>query len=934
MMAHFPRHPPRPLKRLRARRKSLLLGCALGSWLPLAGYSGTAHAQAVPNATPTTTAGDVTYSRDSTPTPMAETITVNTPSAIINWTPTTTPSGTLDFLPKDHTLTFQVGGEQLTFAVLNRIITTVPSRFDGSVISRARDAQGAVVPGGTVLFSSPGGIIIGSTASFDVGNLVLTTLNVVDDGKGNFIDPNGLFQFDGGAANHNSSIITEAGSSIVANSENSYVALVSPVINHGGSTRVNGSVAYIAGEQVSFSVNQGLFDIVVGAGSDNAQPIVHTGSTGGPSSTGITGDNHGIYMVAVPKNQAVTMLLSGSAGFDAATDVNVVNGEIILSAGHNVTAGNIGSDAGSPLDADIAINGGTYSSDVTGRATHNAVATADSENPLTFTGSLSLQAGNFASVEAGLRGIVSVGGDLDLIADDLATGAPGTAQMQASSGGSITVGGDASLSADSAYDSIADGVGASSRGGTAAINAFGIVSIAGDATLSATATGEQGSNTGGNAVGGTASISAPGGAVFVGGNAELDSTGFGGSGLLVSGNGQGGTAFVSASNFGLISVAGALDVYAYGVGNANFFCGLKECSDPVTAGDGTGGTAFAGVQGGSTLNANSLFLDASGYCAYGTDAGGDGVGGTATLTGDSNVNVGYAGVFAEGVGGSGLGSSGGSGTGGAASIIASPGATFTIDVEGEGSGDVEIFADGRGGSGISGGNGTGNTALLSADGATIDISGDLLMVANGYGGGDFEVGESDYAPGSGTGGTASLLASNGSTIDAAFGIEMYADGGSGTIFINGGTGLSCPASGCELFSVPSPSFFFFDVGPAGAGAGGKVDVTIRDSVLTTTDLFASVTGVGGGGSQDATGAGTSGFAGTGGDATIEFSSAGASSLDSLMVDVRGGGGLGGSALEASGGAGGNGGAGLGGSATLTVNNGQPALGQLTIAAGG
>ena len=934
MMAHFPRHPPRPLKRLRARRKSLLLGCALGSWLPLAGYSGTAHAQAVPNATPTTTAGDVTYSRDSTPTPMAETITVNTPSAIINWTPTTTPSGTFDFLPKDHTLTFQVGGEQLTFAVLNRIITTVPSRFDGSVISRARDAQGAVVPGGTVLFSSPGGIIIGSTASFDVGNLVLTTLNVVDDGKGNFIDPNGLFQFDGGAANPNSSIITEAGSSIVANSENSYVALVSPVINHGGSTRVNGSVAYIAGEQVSFSVNQGLFDIVVGAGSDNAQPIVHTGSTGGPSSTGITGDNHGIYMVAVPKNQAVTMLLSGSAGFDAATDVNVVNGEIILSAGHNVTAGNIGSDAGSPLDADIAINGGTYSSDVTGRATHNAVATADSENPLTFTGSLSLQAGNFASVEAGLRGIVSVGGDLDLIADDLATGAPGTAQMQASSGGSITVGGDASLSADSAYDSIADGVGASSRGGTAAINAFGIVSIAGDATLSATATGEQGSNTGGNAVGGTASISAPGGAVFVGGNAELDSTGFGGSGLLVSGNGQGGTAFVSASNFGLISVAGALDVYAYGVGNANFFCGLKECSDPVTAGDGTGGTAFAGVQGGSTLNANSLFLDASGYGANGTDAGGDGVGGTATLTGDSNVNVGYAGVFAEGVGGSGLGSSGGSGTGGAASIIASPGATFTIDVEGEGSGDVEIFADGRGGSGISGGNGTGNTALLSADGATIDISGDLLMVANGYGGGDFEVGESDYSPGSGTGGTASLLASNGSTIDAAFGIEMYADGGSGTIFINGGTGLSCPASGCELFSVPSPSFFFFDVGPAGAGAGGKVDVTIRDSVLTTTDLFASVTGVGGGGSQDATGAGTSGFAGTGGDATIEFSSAGASSLDSLMVDVRGGGGLGGSALEASGGAGGNGGAGLGGSATLTVNSGQPALGQLTIAAGG
>src|SRR5688500_1209210 len=109
MTAHFPRHSAQPAQRLRARRKSLFLGCALGSWLPLAGYSGTAQAQAVPNATPTTTAGSVTYSRDSTPTPMAETITVQSGSAIINWTPNSTPTGTFDFLPKDHVLTFQAG---------------------------------------------------------------------------------------------------------------------------------------------------------------------------------------------------------------------------------------------------------------------------------------------------------------------------------------------------------------------------------------------------------------------------------------------------------------------------------------------------------------------------------------------------------------------------------------------------------------------------------------------------------------------------------------------------------------------------------------------------------------------------------------------------------------------------------------------------------
>ena len=35
MTAHFPRYPALPPKRLRARRSRLLLGCALGSWLPL-----------------------------------------------------------------------------------------------------------------------------------------------------------------------------------------------------------------------------------------------------------------------------------------------------------------------------------------------------------------------------------------------------------------------------------------------------------------------------------------------------------------------------------------------------------------------------------------------------------------------------------------------------------------------------------------------------------------------------------------------------------------------------------------------------------------------------------------------------------------------------------------------------------------------------------
>ena len=106
-------------------------------------------------------------------------------------------------------------------------------------------------------------------------------------------------------------------------------------------SNVNGSAAYVAGEDVTLTMNQGLFDIQVDVGTsdpydpDSGNGVVHTGTTGGPASSG-AGDNQKIYMVAVPKNQALTMLLSGSAGFTPAGAAQVVNGEIVLSAGWSI----------------------------------------------------------------------------------------------------------------------------------------------------------------------------------------------------------------------------------------------------------------------------------------------------------------------------------------------------------------------------------------------------------------------------------------------------------------------------------------------------------------------------------------------------------------------------------------------------------------------
>ena len=112
--------------RLRAR---LLLGGALGT-LALAA-PGTAHGQAF-NATPNVPVGNVSFNDGSG----TSTITINSNSAIIDWSPT---GGT--FLPAGNVATFQNGPGLTNFAVLNRVQSTLPTQFAGTVNGRI------VIPG-------------------------------------------------------------------------------------------------------------------------------------------------------------------------------------------------------------------------------------------------------------------------------------------------------------------------------------------------------------------------------------------------------------------------------------------------------------------------------------------------------------------------------------------------------------------------------------------------------------------------------------------------------------------------------------------------------------------------------------------------------------------------------------------------------------------
>jgi filamentous hemagglutinin family protein len=160
-----------------------------------------------------------------------ETITVGTNNAIINWTPIDTTSPIVNFLPAGHTATFQNGANVTNFAVLNRILPSAPGQIvalNGTVISQLQSEAGNV-RGGTVAFYTPNGLVIGSTAVFDVGSLVLTTLDPANFGafaSGNFS------RFT--ASNPSSSIVVQPGAQINALQPGSVVAMLSPRVEMGG----------------------------------------------------------------------------------------------------------------------------------------------------------------------------------------------------------------------------------------------------------------------------------------------------------------------------------------------------------------------------------------------------------------------------------------------------------------------------------------------------------------------------------------------------------------------------------------------------------------------------------------------------------------------------------------------------------------------------
>ncbi|HEV2569566.1 hypothetical protein [Sphingomonas sp.] len=813
-----------------------------------------AHAQTAPLAynapDPTIASGSVNFNRGVTPN--VETYTINSPTAVIDFTPSDTGlgGGAINFQNAGSTVTYNgLSG----FTVLNRIVPADPSRavqFNGTVKSLVGSAS--PVTGGSVWFYSPGGVILGNGAVFDVGSLLLSTGDPT--GGTGTISSTSTFILES-AAGSNAAITIQQGAQIKASPEGSYVALVAPVVQQNGTVRVNGSAAYVAAEEANLTFSQGLFDVAVTVGSDGPTgfPLIHQGSTTGPASTG-SGDLQGIFMVAVPKNTAITMLVapSGDLGFDVAGSAGVENGAIYLQAGGSLSTNGFGNVENrvdtlpdSALSATISLAGGNsagskITSTLIAQASGDTNVVSTNANVLTgFLEEAYLYSGKIASLTnssstpftATKRVVVNAFGT-----------APGQANVLANNGGVMTFQDQLDIYASS-YPGRGFPVGFDvDTGGHAFFQANGAGSSITAQTVNLNAIG-IGPSSGATTLGGKAQILATNGGTLSLKSADLNAraTGFG-----FGNSGTGGQALLVVDD-GTISITNNAFVDAHGSGSGGA--------------SGIGGLArlFAGAGGGS-ITAKDTFLSAQGDAfSTGTGAAGNGTGGTAAIdlsatTGGATTSImlNSADLRADGgggQGGSGGSFSGGSGIGGTARLNVNPGTSLSTPAS------LQLLASGSGGFGSAsgaGGSATAGKIQASVVGGSLSFAnGDARFIATAAGGGG-GTGSSPTSPG-GAGGAGlpgpgvSFNAASGAMINGrSITLDGNAFGGQGGQG-KSGTGLS----GSGGAATASPVTFT---------SNGNSQIKLADRFTLSSSAFSGGVGSGTSAGSVTGGTGTAGNA--------------------------------------------------------------------------
>lgn len=539
--------------------------------------------------------------------------------SIIDWQPSDqNGTGPIDFLPQANSVLFQeqVSATITDFTVLNRI---QPTTGAGVPVSRVIELNGTIqsrfngVAGGSVWFYTPGGFAVGANSVFDVGNLVLTSNQI--DTTGGLYGANNTIRFRG-AVGSTAGVTIASGAQITASSSNSYVALVAPRVVQGGTVSVNGSTAYVGAEQADIRINGGLFDIAVTVGTTDAHGVEHTGTTTGPASVDAsptTPDPQRVFMVAVPKNNALTMLLSGDIGYAAAATALEENSAVVLSSGYDVENGIVSAAPNSTATgaAGISIGAGTFSSQLNGSATDGI--TVSSGAATQFSADATLNALSSVTLFAGEDASITALGNLTLNA--------GTG----TDGGSIGVNafGDAITSAASGFINVAGQMTINARGsgtfvapdavgGTVTISSDGGDIRFGSLAVDATANASADATRSGNAIGGAITLEALNAGTYTIGSMTLDASGNGyflSTPPSIGGDGQGGTIRVTGAG-------GTMD-FADVTLRAQATAGTSSTG---AAGLATAGDIYVDISSG-THDWTALFADVSSVAGYSTNGG-------------------------------------------------------------------------------------------------------------------------------------------------------------------------------------------------------------------------------------------------------------------------------------------------------------------------
>lgn len=922
------------------------------------------RAQAV-NGTPTVLFGSDAASRSAG----TDVFNVTANEAVVNWA----TSDANVFLPQGNTLRFQRDAS-IPYTVLNRVDTAVQGTgalaINGTV---SADSYGKI------WFYNPGGWVVGSTGVFNVGALLLTSNPITYDQ--NAADGQKLYGASGEirlgqVSDAASSITIQGGATINASGSGSYVALVAPRVTQGGTVNADGPVAYVGAEAATLKVNNGLFDITVDTGTTDSAGVVHTGTTTGTAGT----VQRGIYMVAVPKNNLLTMLVGGTVGYAAAdTAQSQVDGTIVLGAGYNVSGGAIDSTAAGVPGGSIRLESLAASNSVTAVASDTVTAAATT-SVIGLARDATIKAGKSVVVNAsGANRAIVVGGNLSITSSSGATG--GTVAITAANGGSVAVVGNLDVSTDadggvlrdpgnsSALLAGSQGADATAGAISVSVNA-GSLGVGGASNLHANATSGIGALSAGIATGGSVAFTQQG----AGSNVQLGIAT--GSGLTLTSNAISGLASApqspvagSASTAGAVSLTIADGTFATNAIDINSQAQATFGSDglaraatagaltarftaitPTLTGLSMNNQAFSANDGAATAGNVSLYLDAAQLSPTSVSLSSD-VRGTSTTPNTLLIDLsnGSAISTANTISASASAASGGAG------IERSGSVTLALDNATINAGNVFLSTDARGSDSAPDAT-AGNVTAAIGNGSTLTTSQDVSLSSSASGG-------SGTNGGIARGGTVSLTLGNGSLSAGGIALDSTGRGGArdnatgqAGAGYGGNATLTVNASGAVLNAdlvtidsagsynpqisarLPSSSYFpgSFARPQAGvgiAGTGGTSTFAISAGTVTTDEVALSSIGIGGSAYNVAGLGPATGGAATGGTAQLTVSG-GALVAPRISLDVTAYGGEGAYYDSDNGIAAGAGGAGTGGTAAVSLIGGSISADVIDLIAGG